>query len=215
MWENLLQIAGVLTGAVGAFYAYRQYGLARGPGGAVISARGDSVSEMTTRFQTSGGQESERNTSGAVGMMLVVASLFMLYDDRNTDHRGMLTIFMLASIAGTGVVVDFFDKPRWIGIDGAGIVVYRHQWISRPVVQVRFEWSVSVSVAVAVERGPQNRRWLLLRMNSRYGVGTIPQQSLWNDEHKAFMLCELADVKPAESTLLDSISDHFGRPVAQ
>lgn len=54
------------------------------------------------------------------------------------------------------------------------------------------------------------KRWLLLRMDSRYGVGTTEQQWLRNDRLKAFRLCELSDVKPSESALPTSISHFFG-----
>ncbi|MEV0644850.1 hypothetical protein AB0I28_06265 [Phytomonospora sp. NPDC050363] len=192
--ETALQIAGVLAGAAGAYYAWRQYRLAKDaephgpyPTGEVFLTRNEfSVVPVV------------------LGGILLFMAGYLLFNPRYTEgttlwlDRGLA----LALAAMAAWAFDQNERENRVEIDGEALTIR-----PRGAAPVRVPWDWVKAVYIEKSDGADQ---LIIRTHDHGGV--IPGlQPTWDAVIRpGYRACYLRDVKPSPAALRAALEKHSG-----
>ncbi|GIG65266.1 hypothetical protein [Phytomonospora endophytica] len=192
--ETALQVVGVLAGAAGTYFAWRQYRLAKD-----VAARGHGPSGEV--FLT----KNEFNVVYAgLGVTMLLIAGYLLLNPRTADEatlwadRGLsLALLLMAAWS-----FDQNERENHIEIDGEALTLR-----TRGSAPIRVPWDRITAVSIVRDDRTEQ---LIIRTHEHGGViaGLDP---MWDAAIRpGYRVCHLRDVKPSTAALRAALGAHSG-----
>jgi hypothetical protein len=198
-WDSVLQLLGILTGAAGAYFAYRQYKISRPSPGAATGAREPAELDAgNARFEAQIGGAPAVG-SGIMLLSLAIAFIAGLSDRESQNWQLQLIVIGLFALG----VWACIEERVTIFLDKEAMTMQKRSGIGRRLCSYRFPWSDLASIYRL--KTPER---LVLRLRPELGLGPTRLADLRDRSGLGFLICETRRIQPSERDLLIAVAHY-------
>lgn len=207
-FEMFLQVSGVLVGAAGAWYAFKQYRLASAPKRDENRSAGSEVQTFICQRYLDGDSMFQAILGGAIGIPGLLWASLSEDDFEGPGHRlftiAVFVVFVVFSVFMLGRSEAHFK----VELSDRYFTVLQTSWRPR---EFRIAWDQVDHFEFSPQSSEKRKVIAVLPEGHGYLAG-LPSNR-YSSQHGGYEMCDLRGVEPSEQALRDAITRYSGLEV--